>query len=74
MSFIAEIAELIEAVKEVNELKAALGFSDSTSISDIITQIKGVAAALAAANGTAPVVEVEAVAAPEVVEQAAVVE
>lgn len=54
MSLIAKIAEIVEVLNEVKELKVAQGFSEDASLADIITEIKTVAESLTAATGTAP--------------------
>lgn len=46
MSIIAKIEAAIAVLNEVNELKAALGFDSSTSITDIIAKIKATATEL----------------------------
>lgn len=46
MSLISKIEDIISVLNEVNDLKVALGFDSSTSITDIIAKIKATATEL----------------------------
>lgn len=54
MSIISKIEAAIAVLNEVNELKAALGFDSSASITDIIAKVKSTAAELEGLVVTAP--------------------
>lgn len=54
MSIIAKIEAAIAVLNEVNELKAALGFDSSASITDIIAKIKSTTTELEGLIVTAP--------------------
>lgn len=52
MTLLAKIAEAVQIINEVKQLKVALGFSEDASILDIIAEVKSTAAVLASATGS----------------------
>lgn len=54
MTLLAKIAEAVQIINEVKQLKVALGFSEDASILDIIAEVKSAATVLASATGSNP--------------------
>lgn len=50
MSLISKIAEIVEVLNALKQLKVALGFTEDASITDIIKEVEGAKTALAAAT------------------------